>query len=152
MRLIRTKPDFARQSGAFKRHHDQPTATMADSGFDITGIVHTIHDPATRGNYTSRKVWIETTDNPQYPQVVEVDLGGDKCGLIERYDITVGQKVTVSLNLRGRVWTPADGSPAKVFNTLAAWKFVVLEQAAPVHGDHPLTPDPVAQSMEDLPF
>jgi len=72
-----------------------------------------------RGSFRSRKVWVITEDNPDYPQTIEVEVAQDKIDLFNDY--SVGQPLTLSLNLRGREWTNPQGE-TKVFNTLTCWK------------------------------
>jgi len=98
-----------------------------------------------RSNFKSRKVWVVTEDNPQYPQTVELETSGDKCGLFD--NIAEGAPVKVYVNLRGREWTGTD-NVTKVFNTLQAWKVEALpgaEKATPVKAAEP-------DEISDLPF
>jgi hypothetical protein len=67
--------------------------------------------------FSKRSFVVETNDT--YPQVIEMQLSQDKCGLLD--SINVGDEINVSLNLRGRSWTNPQGE-VKYFNTLEAWK------------------------------
>lgn len=84
----------------------------------ITGTVETILDPVTNKTYTSRKMWITTDKDTQYPQTVEVECGGAKANLFD--NLKQGQDVTLDINLRGRKWEK-DGKTS-VFNSLSVWK------------------------------
>ena len=76
---------------------------------------------AERGSFRSRKVWVVTEENPDYPQTIEVEVSQDKVNLFDGYQ--QGQPMTLSINLRGREWTN-DSGKTFVFNTLQCWKIV----------------------------
>lgn len=80
---------------------------------------------AERGSFRSRKVWVVTEENPDYPQTIEVEVSQDKVNLFDGY--RQGQPMTLSINLRGREWTN-DAGKTFVFNTLQCWK-IVSDQA-----------------------
>jgi len=72
-----------------------------------------------RSNWKSRKVWVITEDNPDYPQTIEMEVSQDKIDLFS--GLKQGQPITAFINLRGREWTNPQGE-VKVFNTLSCWK------------------------------
>ena len=94
-----------------------------------------------RGNFKSRKVWIVTEDNPQYPQTVELETQQDKVGMFD--NVAEGAPVKCYINLRGREWTSPEGKTS-VFNSLVCWKVEALPGSA--------TQAPVEQGTSDLPF
>lgn len=55
----------------------------------------------------------------QYPEHLLCQVTNDKCSLLN--DIEVGSALTVHINLKGRLWTGADGIE-KCFNTIEVWK------------------------------
>ena len=63
--------------------------------------------------------WVVKTDE-QYPQVLKLQSIKEKAEDFIKYN-KVGDKVDVSINLKGREWTNKVGE-VKVFNTLEAWK------------------------------
>ena len=63
--------------------------------------------------------WVVKTSE-QYPQVLKLQSIKEKAEDFIKYN-KVGDKVDVSINLRGREWTNPDGE-VNVFNTLEAWK------------------------------
>ena len=67
--------------------------------------------------FQKREFVIETEET--YPQKIQLELQGKNCDVIGGYEI--GQEVECSLNLRGRLWTNADGID-KYFNTIVCWK------------------------------
>ena len=72
--------------------------------------------------FSKRTFVVETSD--QYPQQVEFQLTQDKCDYLDQYKL--GEKVSVSINIRGRAWTNPAGE-VKYFNTLEAWKLERLD-------------------------
>ncbi len=70
-------------------------------------------------NFKKREFVIEYAENPQYPEFLKFECIQDKCNLLD--NLSVGQEVTVSLNLKGRKWTDPQGQ-VKYFNSLQAWR------------------------------
>lgn len=50
----------------------------------VTGTIDAIFSPETRGNYTSRKLWLNTDTDTKYPQKLEIECGGAKSGLFDK--------------------------------------------------------------------
>lgn len=69
--------------------------------------------------FKKREFVLETTDNPQYPQLIKIQLVNDKCALIDNFSF--GDEIEVSINIQGREWTSTTGKIG-YFNTLDAWK------------------------------
>jgi hypothetical protein len=100
--------------------------------------------------FRCRNVILRTDLDSQYPQEVQFQLSQDRCDLIEKYNIAVGQSVTISYNLRGRKWDdPKTGTP-KWFNTLDAWR-IEAAQAEPTDIASQFPTEAPAEST-DLPF
>jgi len=80
-----------------------------------------------------RKLVIE--QGGDYPQFVEVQFTQDRCDLLSA--VNVGDEVSISINVRGRLWTGNDGVE-KCFNTLEGWKIdkgsVAVEQPNSMDG------------------
>ena len=90
--------------------------------------------------FTKREFVIKTTDEGEYTQGSKFELVKDKTALVDKYSI--GDKVTVHFNIRGREWNE------KYFVNLVAWR---LEGQATATA----TPAPVAASEteeEEIPF
>ena len=64
--------------------------------------------------------FVVKTDEANYPQLLSLQSTGDNAENILKYN-KVGQRVDVSVNLRGREWTNPEGV-VKYFNTIEAWK------------------------------
>lgn len=73
-----------------------------------------------RGNFKSRKVWVITEDNPQYPQTIEVEVQQDKVDMFS--NLQEGTPLTLHCNLRGREWTKPETGITSVFNSIIVWK------------------------------
>jgi hypothetical protein len=90
---------------------------------------------------------LDVTENPEYPQFVNVDFTQDKCDLLNSYK--VGQSVNVSINLGGREWINPQGE-AKYFNSVTGWRIEAVTQAEP---SQPIAAPNLSQGAEDdLPF
>ena len=96
-------------------------------------------------SFTKREFVVEYAENPQYPELLKLEVIQDKCALLDSFQI--GQEVKASINLKGRKWT----SPEKgdmYFNTLQVWKIEAV-------GGVPSASTPAASSdapVDDLPF
>ncbi len=69
---------------------------------EVQGIIKMIDETKTYGSNGFRKREMVITTEEQYPQHILVEFIQDKCDLLNNY--SVGQKVKVSINLRGREW------------------------------------------------
>ena len=117
---------------------------------ELKATIKQLHDVVDKGTFKSRKVWVETRDNPQYPQTIEIELQQDKVDMLN--NVAIGAEVVLYLNIRGREWTSKEGQ-VKVFNTLVCWKCVAANQVRPtpasMEGFNDDLPD---DSGEKLPF
>jgi len=86
-----------------------------------------VHPQIDRGTFTSRKVWLETEYDSQYPQQIEVEVSQGKIGLFN--NINPGAIVTVDINLRGRI-TEWKGEQ-KCFWTMSVWRVQLEGQQQP---------------------
>src|ERR1035437_3210837 len=76
--------------------------------------------------FKKRNIWVETFENPTYPQVLEVSLTQKNVDLLDNTKNSkhkVGDEVKIHINLRGRVNAGKDGKPDRVFNSIEAWRF-----------------------------
>lgn len=95
--------------------------------------------------FSVREFDIETTGD-KYPQVLRLQVTNDRIAMIN--GLSVGDEVSIDINLRGREWTGKDGV-TKVFNSIDAWK-VQRTSAGSVHAD----PDGAVPSVpqDEIPF
>jgi hypothetical protein len=91
---------------------------------NIKGTIKKIFATETVGSsgFQKRKVWVEIDLDTKYPQTIEIEFQGDKTSLAD--NLSAGQVVDLSINLKGREWTSPAGEK-KVFNTIVAWKVQV---------------------------
>lgn len=84
---------------------------------EIKGKVHKIGNSETFGNYEKREL-VVTTDE-KYPQSIMIEFAQGKCN--EYIDkLTIGQMVTIGINLGGREWVNPQGE-TKYFNSIKGW-------------------------------
>lgn len=84
---------------------------------EVVGIIKQVQEVTEKGTFKSRNVVVTTEE--QYPQHISVQFVQDKVGLLDTF--SEGQKVKVSINLRGREWVNPQGESV-YFNTIQGWK------------------------------
>ena len=75
--------------------------------------------------------WVVKEDSSQYPQELQLQCSKEKAENLIKYN-KVGDRVDVSINLRGRSWLK-EGEPEenrKWFNTIEAWKVFKTDSAS----------------------
>ena len=103
-------------------------------GMETSGKVHALFETQqVTERFRKREFVLELADNPSYPQYVQFQLTGDRCGKLDH--IQVGDAVRVEFSLRGRQWTSPKGE-IRYFNSLDVWD-VAVDQAGADHGDMP---------------
>lgn len=70
--------------------------------------------------FTKREFVIEYAENPQYPELIKLDLANDKCKLID--NMKIGQEIEVHFNLKGKKFNKNGND--QYFNSLQCWKIV----------------------------
>jgi hypothetical protein len=89
----------------------------------VTGQVFKVSEKIVKSEkFTFRNLWL--THGDKYPQTIEIQFVNDKCALLD--SVTPGDKVTIGINLDGRVWNGQDGQ--KVFNTIKGWSIEMAGQ------------------------
>ena len=97
---------------------------MSDTTFSLEGKLVKVFDAQkVSASFTKREFVIETDD--QYPQVVKFELVQDKTSLIDNY--SVGDKIKVNFNVRGRRWEKNGNE--NYFVSLSAWSLKRFEIA-----------------------
>jgi hypothetical protein len=80
----------------------------------ITGVLRSISQRETKGNnFVTRQIILDVTDGA-YVQNIPIQFTQDRCDLVDNF--TEGQEVTISFNLRGRIWQD------KCFGTIEGWR------------------------------
>lgn len=124
---------------------------------EVQGKIKMIDETKTYGTNGFRKREIVITTEEQYPQHIMVEFIQDKCDLLNGY--SEGQAVKISINLRGREWTNAEGE-TKYFNSIQGWR---IENLQVEEGNTNIPPVPPMDAFEpadslneedhdDLPF
>lgn len=85
---------------------------------EIQGTIKVIGETEQKTEKFKQRQLVVTTDE-QYPQHIEVIFMQDKCDLLNGH--TLGQKVKVFINLRGKEWVN-NQRETKYFNTIQGWK------------------------------
>lgn len=121
---------------------------------ELKGVLKQIHPTETRGEYSSRKIWLTLDPQGQYPQTIELEVSQKNLNLFN--NIAPGTWVTCSINVRGREWTNKEGKVV-VFNTLQVWKVEVAGKAVNVPAtqtQHESMQGPATQfdDQSDAPF
>ena len=121
---------------------------------DVTGKIKLISEVQTFGEKGFRKRELVLTTSEEYPQMLAIEFVQDKCELLDNF--SVGQDVTISINLRGREWINPEGV-AKYFNSIQGWRIQASTSVAPAVEEAPLPAveegTPVSEEQkDDLPF
>ena len=107
---------------------------------------------------TFKKRELVITTDEQYPQTLSIEFVQDKTDLLSKFE--VGQKVKVSINLRGREWENPQTKEIKYFNSIQGWRIELLENSnttedlPPLDNLSPFEPasETNDEDLDDLPF
>ncbi len=113
---------------------------------EIQGTIKLIDETKTYGNNGFRKRELVLTTEEQYPQHLMIEFVQDKTELLNNFN--QGQKVKISINLRGREWTNPQGE-TKYFNSIQGWRIEAMEQEA-ASGIPPTPPMEAFEPADDL--
>jgi hypothetical protein len=105
---------------------------------EITGLIKVIGETQTVGSNNFQKRELVVTTEDRYPQDILIEFAKDNCEKLNTYK--VGERVNVSINLRGREWINPEGV-ARYFNSIQGWRIQKAELA-----------DSPKAEVEDLPF
>lgn len=93
--------------------------------------------------FSKREFIVETQE--EYKQYLLLQVIKDKCAVLNDYK--KGDEVTVSLNLKGKLWTDKQGVE-KCFNTFECWKINKLGSQTPQSNE----PAGIGADEDDAPF
>ena len=101
--------------------------------------------------FKKREFVLKVVDNPEYPEYIKFEMIQNKC--IDLDNNSVGQEVTIQLNIKGRKRTNPQGE-SQYFNTLQAWKIEGEKSSFQADNEHTAKTDELHTSEEpsDLPF
>lgn len=85
---------------------------------ELQGTIKKITDVQTFPSGFQKREMIILTEE-QYPQPVSIEFLQDKTDLLNNYN--EGDKVKVSINIRGREWTSPQNE-VKYFNSIVGWR------------------------------
>jgi len=85
---------------------------------ELTGTIKLVRDTQEVSASFKKREFVITTEE-QYPQDIQLEMTQAKCEELDSF--TIGSKVKVSINVRGREWINPQGE-AKYFNTLQGYK------------------------------
>lgn len=113
---------------------------------EVEGKIKLITDTKEYGSNGFRKREVVVTTEEQYPQHILIEFVQDKTDVLDQYK--VGQRVKISINLRGREWVSPQGE-TKYFNSLNGWRIENLEGSLPA-GAPPIPPVDQFEPANDL--
>lgn len=95
---------------------------------NIVGKVHEIGDTIqVNDTFKKRELVIQYAENPQFVEHIKFEAHQDRTSIFD--NLSAGDEVEVSFNLRGRPWTNKEGVTT-YFNSLIAWRVTKLNAAA----------------------
>lgn len=123
---------------------------------EIRGKVHEIGAVQNvTDTFKKRDLIVAYAENPQFVEYIRFEATQDRVNIFD--NLSIGEEIEVSFNLRGRPWTNKDGVTT-YFNSLVAWRVTKLANittSAPAPG-YAEMPSPVDISSsgadDDLPF
>jgi|SRR5690606_24897230 len=87
---------------------------------EIRGKVHEIGEvQQVTDTFRKRDLIVEYAENPQFVEYIAFEATQDRTAIFD--NLSIGDEVEVSFNLRGRPWTNREGV-TKYFNSLVAWR------------------------------
>ena len=97
---------------------------------ELQGTVKKITEVQTFASGFQKREMVLTTEE-QYPQPINIEFLQEKGDLLNQ--LKEGDKVKVSINIRGREWTSPQGE-VKYFNSITGWK---IEKVDSMGGPEP---------------
>ncbi|WP_300672541.1 DUF3127 domain-containing protein [Soonwooa sp.] len=93
---------------------------------ELQGTIKKLSDLQTFASGFQKKEMVLLTEE-QYPQPINIEFLSEKVDLLNAYN--VGDKVKVSINIRGREWTSPQGE-VKYFNSINGWRLEKMEEGS----------------------
>ncbi|MGJ1197542.1 DUF3127 domain-containing protein [Sphingobacterium spiritivorum] len=124
---------------------------------EIRGKVHEVGaTQQVTESFKKRDIIVAYAENPQFVEYIRFEATQDRTSIFD--NLTIGEEIEISFNLRGRPWTNKEGITT-YFNSLVAWRVTKLagsSAAAPASGyaDMPAPVDISSSGSDDddLPF
>ena len=90
--------------------------------YELTGTVKVVMDVVKFASGFSKREFVVTTVDDRYPQDIRLECVKDRAALLDK--VKVGQRVTVSFDLRG------NENKGRYFVSLSAWKVEGAKESA----------------------
>ena len=113
----------------------------------ITGQIKVIRESNQVSEKFVKREFVLLDNSGMYPQELIMEFVQDKVSVLDQY--AEGDRVTVDINLLGRMWTNPQGED-KYFVTLQAWRIEASSQEG--NNQEANVPDLPISDDEDLPF
>jgi hypothetical protein len=114
----------------------------------ITGTIKVIKETNQISEKFAKREFVLIDDSGMYAQELQMEFTQDKVSVLDNY--VEGERVTVEINILGRMWTSPQGED-KYFVTLQAWRIEKTEGGSPQGNEQTPAIKPPDDS-EDLPF
>lgn len=123
---------------------------------ELQGTIKKLSDLQTFASGFQKKEMVLLTEE-QYPQPINIEFLSEKVDLLNAYN--EGDKVKVSINIRGREWTSPQGE-VKYFNSINGWRIEKVDggsfneptSAAGAPASSSQDKNVFADEEDDLPF
>lgn len=117
--------------------------------YEATGKIKVIFDTQTFPSGFSKREFVVTTGDDNYPQDIKFEIIKDKCSWLDKFE--AGQDVTVHFDIRGNEYKD------KYYVNLNCWKIVGASgsdnsQAAASSSANEVEPSPDDLVNDDIPF
>ncbi|SUI98123.1 Domain of uncharacterised function (DUF3127) [Sphingobacterium spiritivorum] len=124
---------------------------------EIRGKVHEVGaTQQVTESFKKRDIIVAYAENPQFVEYIRFEATQDRTSIFD--NLTIGEEIEISFNLRGRPWTNKEGITT-YFNSLVAWRVTKLAGSsaaapAPGYADMPAPVDisSSGDDNDDLPF
>lgn len=101
------------------------------ASFEVKGTVeHVGAIEQVSDSFRKRDLILNIDEESDYPQTIKIEAAQAKCDDTNLNEVRKGDSVTVSVNLRGRVWDNVAKNRKEVFNTLQYWKLSINQTVA----------------------
>ncbi len=117
--------------------------------YEATGKIKVIFDTQTFPSGFSKREFVVTTGDDNYPQDIKFEIIKDKCAWLDKYE--AGQDITVHFDIRGNEYKD------KYYVNLNCWKILAAngsdnsQPAQPSSGNE-VEPSPDDLVNDDIPF
>jgi len=117
--------------------------------YEIKGSVKVLNETNVISEKFKKREFVITDDSSQYPQDIQLQLTQDNCDKLN--GVSVGDRLLVKFNLRGRAWNDPKTGSDRYFNSLDAW-FIQKEESTPA--PQPISNTTIIEDLQDdgLPF